>query len=531
MKKILPALAFLLSFAVTNAQQIDPNSVDGQIYVKLKDSEPADYPHINGNILLEVNQPYFSSFYEKYGITHIRKSFYQAFNAPLNRVYRIYFSKPEKVQQFIDEISAQPAIEYAERVPLYKTDYQPNDLGANSLDQQWHLYMINAAGAWDISRGDKNITVAIVDDALYTGHPDLKDNVWINPLEIPGNGIDDDLNGYIDDINGWDAGDQDNNPSPLNTNFGHGTHVGGISGAVSDNNIGVASIGSHISLIGVKCTENAQANATAIPYGYEGITYAVNARANIINCSWSGPQYSQTGQLAVTYAYQQGILVIAAAGNNNTSARYYPAAFDHVLAVGSTDNNDRRSYFSNFGSYVDVSAPGERILSTTPFSAYKAESGTSMASPLVAGLTALMLSHHPGLTLTELQSCLLSTTDSIDYKNSGYKGQLGSGRINAKKAMECADSKKANPSGGNKPALLIYPNPVTDYVNILPDSNVLGKSIRLHDVTGKILFNSEISSTMPFSIDMTNYSQGVYFLSILTDKQPVVYKLVKATRQ
>ncbi|HYG16198.1 MAG TPA: S8 family serine peptidase, partial [Bacteroidia bacterium] len=231
--------------------------------------------------------------------------------------------------------------------------------------------------------------------------------------------------------------DDDNTVAHTSNAFNHGTHVAGCAGAVSDNNTGIASIGYNISLIAVKCVPNSQSNVNLLPNGYEGIAYAASAGADIINCSWSGGGFSQTAENVVEDAIDKGSLIVGAASNDGLNQTRYPAAFAGVIAVASTESNDTKSGFSNYGSWVDVCAPGASINSTLSPNTYGVQSGTSMAAPIVAGLLGLMKSLNPNLTNAQLEQCLLDNTDDISALNAAYAGRIGRGRINAQKAMQC----------------------------------------------------------------------------------------------
>lgn len=353
-----------------------------------------------------------------------------------------------------------PFVELVERVPRYELFYTPND---PDLPQQWNLQTVQGENAWDLSTGSNAVTIAIVDDAVLLSHQDLAPNLWVNPGEIPGNNIDDDGNGYVDDINGYDVADGDNDPSPpgtaTNSNFTHGTHVAGISGAATDNGMGIASIGFDIRLMAVKSKTSASSGGS-LQAPYAGVQYAIAAGADVINMSWGGSASSATYQAIFDLAYQNGIVCIAAAGNSNTSAPMYPASYNNVISVGATEPGDAKASFSNFGATVDVMAPGDGIFSTLAGSnnSYGNLSGTSMASPLVAGLAGLMLSFDPTLSPDDLETCLLSTCDNIDVQNPNYLGQIGAGRINAYEALRCL-----------KPIVALF---TEDYTTICPGGQV-----------------------------------------------------------
>ncbi|MEZ5172350.1 MAG: S8 family serine peptidase [Bacteroidia bacterium] len=405
------SLFFAFSFNV-HAQRIDSGYFDGQLYIKLKDE--IKLPLFDKSGLIQ-NADFLKEFENKYGVEKIRASFFFSKNPQLRNTLRIYFSEADEIQSFIKDLSSLPQIEYVEPVPLHRTTLTPNDLGGNSTNGtgQWSLWKINAQAAWDITVGNSAVVVAVVDDAVQITHPDLQ-NVC-----LPGR----------------DVSDQDNDPNPPDNTFDHGTHVAGIIGAQTNNGTGVASIGFGVSILPVKSTNQAE----FITDGYEGLVWAIENGADVVNMSWGGSGFSQTGQNIMDIGYNQNVVLVAASGNDDVSDLFYPAAFDHVITVASTSSSDAKSGFSNYGAWIDISAPGSSIRSTVPTSSYDFKSGTSMASPLVAGLCGLMLSANSLLTPDEILDCLQQSADNIDANNPNYIGQLGAGRINAEAAVACAN--------------------------------------------------------------------------------------------
>ena len=252
----------------------------------------------------------------------------------------------------------------------------------------------------------------------------------MNPGEIPGNGIDDDNDGYVDDVNGWNFVENNNIPQD---GIGHGTHVAGIAAATTNNGQGIAGVCPNCRIMPVRVMDNSGAGTYANIAA--GITYAAQKGARIINLSLGGTAYSQVLHDAVTNASLVSVIV-AAAGNNNDQILFYPAAYDDaVIAVGATDANDQRATFSNYGSWVDLMAPGVSIWSTWYGGGYTALSGTSMAAPFASGVAGLVYSRHLNWSANAVRAQLLHTADAIDALNPGYAGLLGSGRLNALNAL------------------------------------------------------------------------------------------------
>jgi gliding motility-associated-like protein len=361
----------------------------------------------------------------------------QAFSLPsMHNILLLEFINSKADSNVLNMLNAIHGVEYCEFVPNYQLFATPND---PKFSIQWNLDIINAKKAWDLETGNSSVKIAIIDDAVLLDHEDLQTKIWINPKEIPVNGIDDDKNGYIDDVNGWDAANIDNDPNPKNPSnsyFSHGTHVAGIAAGATNNSIGIASIGYACSIIPVKIGLDQNSNLTN---AYKGVEYAIAIKADVINMSWGGSVYSQTYQKLFDITNSEGIVCVAAAGNSSSTIPMYPASYNHVISVASSTSLDMLSNFSNYGNTIDVIAPGSDILSTLAggISSYGTYSGTSMASPLVAGLCGLMRSNYKNMPPDDLEVCLKSSCDNINALNPNYIGQIGAGRINALKAIQC----------------------------------------------------------------------------------------------
>ncbi len=316
--------------------------------------------------------------------------------------------------------------------------YTPNDTDVN---QQYALSLMHCFSAWDVVRCDSTMILADVDVGTDWSHEDLASSIYLNQGEIGidsngvdkrVNGLDDDHNGYIDDWHGWDfAGTDDNTPDndarpAQGESFGdHGTHTAGIMAATGDNRIGIAGVafGSRIIPIKAQCDV-----CGSILYGFEGIIYAADMHAKIVNCSWGGPSYSDAEQDVVNYAYAKDCAVVAAAGNNGDDYAYqlyYPASYRHVLSVAMVDGNGNTVSASNYNIQVDVSAPGWNVLSTVP-GGYSDMSGTSMASPDAAGVVALVRRRFPNFTAGQAMEQVRVTGNRIPAISNDLDGTLES---------------------------------------------------------------------------------------------------------
>jgi hypothetical protein len=419
----------------------------------------------------------------------------------LNRIYRLTMNVDVEAPSFVagEIANSSTAVQHAEPEAIMQTLAKPND---PRMGDQWYLYKAQVQEAWNLwdleggeIPGDRRIVIAVVDDGVEYTHPDLWKNIWINQDEIPatyfplvdansdgfitaeeavnavgdisGNGeanlkdviaaasylvdnLDNDGDGYIDNIIGWDtdaeSSSSDDDRDPMVTNNSHGTHVAGLAGATTDNNTGVASAAYNISIMPVKATGDETTNS--INTGWSGILYAAQAGADIINCSWGGPGYNSYSQNIINDVYNNyHSLIVAAAGNgdddgNPSDEPHYPSGYDHVVSVTAVSSNDIFSW-ANYGAAsgnfygVDLSAPGESMLSTylTKQAPYNYLNGTSMASPFVASCFALLKSVYPDSSNDWLVDHMLANTDPIDDKNPDYAGQLGTGRINILKAL------------------------------------------------------------------------------------------------
>ncbi len=332
------------------------------------------------------------------------------------------------------------------------------------LSQQWALTKIEAPKAWTMTRGSQDITVAISDTGIDYLHSDLSKNMWVNPREIPNNGVDDDDNGCIDDIYGCNLAEQTGDPMPASSNkeLSHGTHVAGIIGAVGNNGIGISGVAQNVRLMAAKgFTNNLDGDESIL---LQSIYYSVNNGARIINCSWARLGTPLKAEIdAFNYAYNHGVIVINAAGNSQMdSSGFSPSSLSTVITVGATDNDDGLARFSNWGK-IDLLAPGGKgfdssgimldpILSTLPRSNgnYGNFIGTSMAAPFVSGLAALILSINPKFTPSDVLKILQSGADKVRVSNS--KGtSFDYLRINAANSVSIAQATKPTDIGGYLP--------------------------------------------------------------------------------
>ncbi|MFZ0034685.1 MAG: S8 family serine peptidase [Sedimentisphaerales bacterium] len=370
----------------------------------------------------------------------------------MDRIYKlaVELEKGQSLEDVVAEYNKDPDVEYAELNYIVSIDsIEPNDtyyLLQWALANTGQMYPwdgrfreppgtvdcdIDASEAWDITTGSSEVVVAVIDTGVDYNHRDLQENIWWNADEIAGNGIDDDNNGYVDDVHGYDFSNRDNDPID---DDGHGTYCAGIIAARTDNSLDIAGVCWNAQIMAVKFLD-------ADGHGFldnaaDSIIYATDNGADILSNSW-GVKPSQILEDAIEYAVSRGVIVVASAGNDNNSSPYYPAAYNSVISVAATDSNDDKASFSNYGSWVDLAAPGVDILSlrasgTSMGMVYDAYttimSGTSMACPHVAGACALLLSVNSPLSSDGANAILKSTADTLNDPCICASGRLNVGR-------------------------------------------------------------------------------------------------------
>ncbi|MBI1900168.1 MAG: S8 family serine peptidase, partial [Planctomycetia bacterium] len=356
-------------------------------------------------------------------------------------LYEVQLGGSLTVAAAMEALRANPLVRFAEPDYEVHVDFIPNDTFFGSL---WGLHNtgqsgglldadIDAPEAWDVTMGSGSVIVAVIDTGVDYNHPDLAANIWTNFGEIAGNGRDDDFNGYVDDVHGYDFYSNDGNPMDGN---GHGTHVAGTIGAVANNARGVAGVNPNVRIMALQFMSASGSGFTSD--AVRAINYAVANGASISNNSWGGGGFSTSLFNAIANARAQGHIFVAAAGNNgsnNDFSPHYPSNYnlDNVVSVAATDRLDNLAWFSNYGATtVDLGAPGVSILSTYPGNRYATLSGTSMASPHVAGALALIRDLHPEYTYLEAINQLLSSVDPLPSL-SGL--MVSGGRLNVANAL------------------------------------------------------------------------------------------------
>lgn len=470
----------------TVSDKTEGEFVPGEMLVKFrneKDAADAGRGTKNARGHLRTSNPRLNEIFARFAINNGSLPFARARARSLAKVVKLT-TQAGNLKEALAALREQPEVEYAELNMIVHTQTAPNDpyySSSGAWGQQyrdlWGLQSISAESAWDTSQGD-GVLVAVVDTGLDYNHEDIAGNVWLNDGEVGldgngndkrSNGIDDDSDGLIDDWHGWDFVTLDGTPGdndPMD-NHGHGTHVSGTIAALGDNGLGVIGVAPHAKIMAVKGLD--ASGSGSIEDLSNAIIYAADKGASVINLSWggSGPT-PQTLIDAISYAHNvKGAVVVAAAGNNNFDVGtqingFYPACIRDVIAVAAVTHLDAKASFSNFGAKIDVTAPGggdtgagiqpdRSILSLLSSQAgsvmtgsgqlivgtkYLRQSGTSMASPHVAGVAALIRAQHPEFSPEQVRQVLRSSADDIGA--TGFDTQFGYGRLNASRSLTIA---------------------------------------------------------------------------------------------
>jgi len=407
-------LLFLLPVLPTHADNINRPHVPDQVIIKFKDN---------------VTQAEKDAIITDLGATKIKH--FKRIKSDQNRIQGL------SVGEAIGRYKNHPKIDFIEPNYIIEAIGIPDD---TAFDALWGMYNtgqtggtpgadISAVNAWDVFTGSAAVVVGVIDTGVDYNHPDLASNIFINVNEIPDNGIDDDNNGYIDDVRGWDFVNDDNDPMDDN---GHGTHCSGTIGAVGDNGMGVAGVTWDVQIMPLKFLSGGGSGSTAD--AIDAIEYATMMGVDLTSNSWGGGGFSEAMRLAIEDAGNNNILFVAAAGNSgsdNDASPHYPSSYaeNNVIAVAATDHNDDLADFSSYGATsVDLAAPGDEIYSTFPGNSYGTLSGTSMATPHVAGALALVYGRFPTIAALDAKSLILNFADPLPDLDGVV---LSGGRLNA----------------------------------------------------------------------------------------------------
>ncbi|MFQ5753037.1 MAG: S8 family peptidase, partial [bacterium] len=419
---------FFFSFSAYTFAQ-NEQYVAGELLVKLK---PSTFLAKSSQDNVNPRMAAFNALNASFGILHVQTIFKRKpsymLNKPddeLNRIFKIKFPEEMNLNDIMAAYQQDDNIEYVQPNYVHQIDFVPND---SLFSEQMALQIIETEKAWDRQLASSEVIVGVIDTGIDYHHEDLRAALWMNAGEdLDGNGqvdstdfngLDDDGNGFIDDIRAWDFTDAPSFPdggdfqTPDNDPFdenGHGTSVAGIIGATGNNRKGIAGGAFGCRIMNLRA-------GTSLGFLEEddvasAIVYAVENGARIINMSFGDEVASPLLQDVMQYAAGQNCVLVASAGNSNTDKIHFPSGFAETISVGATNQNDVLAGFSNYGSSVDVVAPGVNILTTQPGNQYGKFSGTSASAPLVSALSALILSKFPDLSYESLKGLITSTTN------------------------------------------------------------------------------------------------------------------------
>jgi subtilisin family serine protease len=506
-------------------------SAQSTFFIKYKSEAPQSYVNekvsskkVFDDRLLKTGSPEYNVNYLARGIA--------LQDEVLGRIIKVHFTSGDFQESEIVSLLNDPLVEYVQEGRTYKIDYTPND---SLLSSQWALEKIKAYDAWDISEGSDTVLLAIIDTGIDYFHPDLKNKIKFNEGESGtdsfgadkrSNGIDDDRNGFIDDYMGWDFTDRlgfpfdstggdylnwDNDPADYH---GHGTWVAGTSAAETNNLIGVAGAAPGIKILNIRSFD---------PSGYgeeddaaAAILYAVQMGAKIINMSFGDNSFSYVLRDVIRYAYARNVVLVASAGNSGTDRPHYPSGYSEVISVGNSTQNDFVSSGSNYGSTLDLVAPGTGIQTTAMNNSYSSVNGTSFSAPFVAAAAALVLSRG-NYTNDEIRQILKSTTDNLGTP--GWDLRSGAGRLNILKALSVT-----------APAVIRFDYPYQDFGTLKDTLNIkatvlspyflryelsLGRGITPQ--TWNILTSgqNQFTSSDIYNLSVSNLPDSVYTLRLV----------------
>ncbi len=432
---VVVTVLIVLPAAAAQPSRRGATHVPGEVIVKLKEGQ--------GGTIHALAQDTATAQRDQMAISRLRTRYGLEGGAPIDRrtrqEQRYLLKTTRDVPTLCAELNRDAEIEYAQPNYHYRLCREPND--PDFADQYAHQ-LIQMQEAWEISTGSRAIVVAVLDTGVDVNHPDLKANIWINKGEVPGNDKDDDENGYVDDIHGWNFGDDDNKVTPTGAAsflFSHGTEVAGVIAAAGNNGRGVSGVNWHSSIMALRMGSGFTSQEVAA-----ALDYAAANGARVVNMSFGadefGPEGDRLVKTAIDNAYAKGVLLVASAGNSDSSRPLFPAAYYDVMAVASTNAEDNKTGHSTFGLWVDIAAPGTDIVTTDLGGEYIATAGTSFSSPYVAAVAALLFAHRPQLTHAQARAILENTTDPLNYgdldPNLCY---IGAGRVNAYQVLLAAD--------------------------------------------------------------------------------------------
>lgn len=533
--------------------------------------------YIKNNLIIKFNEEYFQSqkvdlTKNKIGLTWVDntnksnglKAIEPIGNYKITRSFLLIFNEETDINLEIDKYKVMKGIEFCELNYLCELGGQLVDNSAlivpidANFNKQWGLvnngtmsgigYVLPDADvdmelAWNIQTGDPNMIIAVSDSGLKMNHPDIASRIWVNSDEIAGNSTDDDNNGYVDDVNGWDWVNSDNNPTDDN---GHGTNCTGIIGEIANNNMLFAGANWNSKIMPLKVS-NSTGNAANADMA-ASIYYAVDNGAKIISMSIGGTSNSTLISNSIAYANTQNVMLFFCMMNNNNNVSYYPArlslSFPNVVAVGSTSPDDTRTNpfpwsatsGSNYGTHINVVAPGSYIYNMNHTSVTNSTtywSGTSQATPLVASIASLVFAINPALTPLQVRNILQNTAQdqvgAITEDIAGFDQYMGYGRVNAYAALQAANATLSVDQQNEFIQEFSVINPVQSNQLLINSQGVYeGKyQLTFYTMDGKVLFSTTKEMAKGANTILFDYPSGNYILSLESESYSKVMKISK----
>jgi len=539
MKQTVLIFICLFSLFIANAQNKN-NYVNDQLIVKFKEDVNVDFK--NCLFKQKFGNDVVDNLNKKYGVQKIVATG----NKKKGDTYILNFKQKQDIQNLVSIYQKTGLFKYVEPNYIGKIHGQSKSLRATPNDthfaRQYGLFNdgtfsatlsvadadIDMELAWDIEQGDASIIVAVLDAGAKMNHPEFNNRIWQNTADLA-NGTDDDANGYIDDLQGWDFVNNDNDPAD---DHGHGTNVAGIIGANANNNTGYVGVDWNCKVMICKVLDNT--GAGTYTWWADAIYYAVDNGANVINMSLGGASFSNMLEDAVNYAHTNNVTVVCSMGNDNNNAIVYPAGFANSIAVGSTDASDQRSVpfnwsvssGSSYGNHIDVVAPGTHVygLSHTSNTVYNIHwSGTSQATPLVVGVCALLLAQDPTKTPEDIRMILRNTAEdqvgNAIEDVAGFDNYYGYGRLNAHQALLSA-SLTSIKNDLDQTNLRVYPNPCNEYFQI--NNNITSGTIMLTNAVGHVVYENVNHNLGNAFISVKNLPKGLYLLNVRNNENQTI---------
>ncbi len=482
MRRLIPLFFLGLGIVSTvHARYLDPTVTyaNDRLIVRTWPESADLSPTVSGHRVI-LADPELTQLNQRWGVVKVERLFPAASlsdhpdSRDLATYWRFWLEPNTMSEEVLSDFAKAVAVEHVEPVGVHQVCFNPND---PAYIYQWYLrqttadHDIDAPEAWDLQRGSADAIIGLMDTGVQYEHPDLAANIWINEAELYGDpGLDEDNNGYIDDYHGWDfivfemvyPGEDgrftDNEPTDF---VGHGTHIAGTAAAVLNNATGISGIagggsgaeGARIMALRIGWMGADGNGYVAMDYAAQAIEYGRQKGVTVFSCAWTSSNSGGFGA-AVTNAINDGIIFCVAAGNSNDDSPYYLNTRGDCIDVAAVDNNDKKTRVSNYGAWVDICAPGHSIYSTYSnhyTNTYAHQGGTSMASAMLTGATALVQSQRPTWTREQVTAALLAGVDDISGENPNFDGLLGSGRTNLYLALLNTGSYTlTSPNGGER---------------------------------------------------------------------------------